>query len=297
MSVLTKVFVVIVTFLSIALVALIVPFVAKTEDFRGKLQAEGALRKGAQASAAAKQGEIDRLKSGESERFTLLQAEKRELANTNVQLRKDLADSNSEKLRLASENAKRDADMSRLTAAAEQFGQITETQRQELAQRRGEAVAAATRILELDDRNNFLESQLDMLTRQVRRFKEGKEELLATIKKLNQGIAKLDPAIRKKVFTAEEVAGGEPFPAATVIQGQITGVESIGDDMYVQADLGQNDGVEVNMKFWIHRGGSYVGSIVIVKVDTDASAGRVMQVQTGVDVAVGDAVVTGTPDM
>jgi hypothetical protein len=297
LSVLTKVFVVLVAFLSVLLVALIIPFVANTEDFRVQLYQEATRRVGAEAAAREKQSEITRLQSGESERYALLQGDKRRLTDTIVQLTTEVAENQADVQLLESEKAKRDADMSRLTAAAEQLGQITDTQRTELSQRRSEAVSSNTRIIELEDTNNSLTSQLETLARQVRQFKEGKTVLVAKNKTYEEAMAKLDRATRDKILDTGQSDSETPYVPNFSIEGAVVGVDTMDDSTYVEVDLGQSDGVELNMKFWVHRGGAYVGNLVIVKVDTDKAAGRMTYTQFGLEVTVGDAVLTGSVGM
>ena len=48
------------------------------------------------------------------------------------------------------------------------------------------------------------------------------------------------------------------------------------------------------MKFWVHRGGQFVGTVVIMKADANASAGRLRITAEGVgDIVKGDTVLTG----
>ena len=58
MSVLTKIFVVLVTFLSVILVGLVVPFVAKTDDYRQKYKTEEGAKLKAKTKARTLQSDI-----------------------------------------------------------------------------------------------------------------------------------------------------------------------------------------------------------------------------------------------
>lgn len=291
MSILTKVFVVLVTFLSVLLVALVVPFVARTEDFKTKLQAEQDLKLRAQAAARARESEITELASREGERFTALMAEKRNLTSTITQLSESLASANSGVQQLQADKAKQEANLNRLTAAADQYGQITKSLQEELNLRRDQLVDLQTRSIELADRNDDLATQLEAANRQVRRSREQTVELQQQITRLEGFVAKLDPAIRQQITAADQTVGDTEFVPATTIRGHITRVEQAGGETFVQMDIGGNDGVEVNMKFWVHRGGQFLGTAVVVKVDTNASAARMRIVEGAV--AAGDTVLTG----
>ena len=81
------------------------------------------------------------------------------------------------------------------------------------------------------------------------------------------------------------------FVPETPIRGQVTRVEQIDDETFVEVNVGTNDGVATNMKFLVHRGSQFLGSLVITNVDVQSSAGR-MQLLQG-QVAIGDAILTG----
>jgi predicted nuclease with TOPRIM domain len=289
LSVLTKIFVVLVTFLSIFLVALIVPFVAKTENYRAQVEHQKLLTESAKAAADEKQSEITRLEAGESERFINLQGEKRRLTDQITTLTEQVATANAQTRKLETDSAKRDADMRALTAAAEQYGVITQTLQDELQQRRSDSVRSQTRIIELDDRNNELESQLASLERRVRQFTERNTELESELQTLEQGVAQLPDAQKQMVFGRAQDTEAQPFVASQPIQGLVTHVEPLLDDVYVQLDVGRNDGVQENMKFMVHRGGQFIGNAIVVRVETDESAAKLRNVQGGMQVTVGDA--------
>jgi len=295
LSVLTKVFVVLVTFLSIMLVALIVPFVAKTEDFRAKLQTAESAKSRAEAAARNRESEISQLQSGESERFTALQAKIRSLTETITNLTQSMADQKGRVQDLEADKSKRDADFSRLTAANEQFGQINKTLQDELADRRKETVDDKTRIIETVDRNNELESQLESLTRSVRQFQEKATELEGEKDRLEKMLAKLPPSTLQALREGDQAMqdGNAVVTPSHPISGQVTKIQVLGTDTWVQVNVGRNDGVEQNMKFMVHRGGQFLGSTMIMKVDTDESAGRMVLTIPGAEVTVGDAVLTG----
>src|SRR5690606_9131386 len=65
-----------------------------------------------------------------------------------------------------------------------------------------------------------------------------------------------------------------PLPSVS-IRGEITAVESVGDQTFVAINVGKQDQVAEGMHFIIHSGDQYVGSLTITKVDLNSSAGRV----------------------
>ncbi|MCC6579373.1 MAG: hypothetical protein IT440_02965 [Phycisphaeraceae bacterium] len=275
MSILTKIFVVLVTFLSVALVALIVPFVAKTENYKAQLSGAEEMRIRAEATARLRQAEINALQDRESERVRSLRSEIAALTSQISSLTQDLETERSRLAAAKADNAKFDANINRLTASHQQFASILEATQAELKERRNEAVTLQTRIITLTDTNDDLTGQLDSTVRQVRKFQEQMTQLQDRSKELESMIDRLDPAIRAQIMRKDDAAAiSQPFSSATRITGTVDDIQQFESDTLVQVNVGKNDGVEANMKFIIHRGGQYLGSMVITRVDANASAGR-----------------------
>jgi len=293
LSILTKIFVVLVTLLSVVLVALIVPFVAKVEDYRSQLQQAEQVRTNALATARLRQAEISALKDKENERFTALTAEIAKLTGDLAKVEEDLAIAKANYQSAQAGKAKDDANIARLTAAHEQFAAITAGLQDELTQRREQAVKLETASLQLKDRNFALESQLDALTREVRKLRENMTQLAERNTELETIFERLDPTVKQDLLNRDQdaTASRPVFMPQTKIAGKITEVEQIDDETFVEVNVGSNDGVEANMKFWVHRAGQYLGTLVITRVDANAAAGRMMFTEQ--DISGGDEVLTG----
>lgn len=289
MGVLTKVLVVLVTVLSIVLVALIVPFVANTENYKQQLNDALMAKAAAEEIARLRQSELNAAQGNDSERIALLKAQAENLITQINQLTKDLADSEARARNEAGKLLKFEADWSRLTAANQQYAQITKDLQDELKQRREQVVEQQTKAIQLADRNNELSGQLDALTRQVRRVQERMTGLQEQNADLERKLAQLPPQWQVKI-KSEEVAPA-PYSPETPIRGQITRVEQLEHEVFAQVNVGQNDGVDANMKFLVHRGSQFLGTLIITTVDAQSSAGK-MELLQGT-VAVGDAILTG----
>ena len=296
MSVLTKIFVVLVTFLSVLLVALVVPFVAKTEDFRKQYENQRTLTLKANAAARTLQSRINSLDEARGERRATWTATERKLKAEITTSENDLAEAATEVNQLKSELAQREVNMGRLTAAAEQAALLLTSQSEEVEEYRTRFAAAEKRAVELDDRINDLNSQLDSFSRQVQRLKEESYERTAELAKMQKLWDQVPKATRLAVAGTGSVeeGGTEPYVPREAIHGRITKVQQFGDDKYVELDIGSVDGVAMNMKFWVHRGGQFVGTVVIMTVDANAAAGRLQITAEGVgEIVAGDTVLTG----
>ena len=289
MGVLTKVFVVLVTVLSVLLVALIVPFVANTENYKQQLDDAKISKAAAEEVASLRQNELNAAQSRDSEMVTVLKSQAQNLTTQINLLTQQLADSETKARSESEKLAKFEADWSRLIATNQQNTQMTKELRVELKERREKMVNQQTQMIELADRNNEIESQLEAMTRQVRRVHEQLTQLQEQNADLERKLALLPPQWQQKILSEEIEAA--PFVPETPIRGQITKVQQLKDELFVQVNVGDNDGVAANMKFLVHRGNQFLGTLIITTVDAQNSAGR-MQLTQG-QVAEGDSILTG----
>jgi len=291
---LTKAFVVLVTILSVVLVALIVPFVANTENHRQKVAEIETRLALANQKASLKQNEIEAVASQAAEEISKLKAEVTLLTSRITSLTSDLARAENEALTQRTRNAQTTSQLNVLTAASKQYADITAALQKELNERRSETVELQTRLIELSRRNNDLEEQGNTLNRTVRHAQEQMTTLEEEVRKYNEMIQRLPADVRRQLAagTQEQTASGnQPFVPSMSIRGTVTAVEKRLDDTFVQVNVGSRDGVEANMKFWVHRGEQFIGTLVITRVDAGVAAGR-MQLLQG-QVAQGDQILTG----
>lgn len=290
MSVLTKVFVVLVSLLSVVLVALIVPFVATTQDYKDQLGRVAVERDVAQAKARGAQAEVSAAQDSFSQQIATLEARNTSLVAQINQLMEQLALAEGQAQRELSKNVKFEADLGRLTAANQQQGQLLNQLQSEVQQRRQQTLDQQSEMVQLANRNNELEGQLEALQRRLRRSNEQSTDLQGQNQQLKQQLAALPPEQFAKAV-AEEDAQPRPYEPQTLIKGRVTGIKSFEGDTFVQIDVGSSDGVAPNMKFLVHRDNQFLGTLIISTVDQKAAAGR-LKVQQG-NIQVGDGVLTG----
>lgn len=289
MSPLTKAFVVLVTVLSVLLVALVVPYVAKTEDFSGQKKALESQLATAQNSARTSQQEISAMQERLNEQSALHSQQITNLTAERARLQTERDDAKAQAMQEARKLQQFEAELSRLSAAAVQDANLLTITTADLKETRQALVDAQTKLVQLGDRNNELESQRDSLTRQVRRIGEKMVSLEQGNVELRAVLARVPAQFRQQISTGEGTAPASE--AATPIAGTITDVQSAAGTQLVQVNIGSRDGVEANMKFLVHRDDQYVGTFVVDRVEAAQSAGR-MTLTKG-DVRSGDQVYTG----
>ena len=290
-SPLTKVFVVLVTVLSVVLVALVVPFVANTENYKAKLAVAQADRDAAAARAKGLETAAGIAAERDAERTANLVNDVRLLTTQRNEYANKLGDISSS---LASERVakgKADADVSRLSASNAQLTSITAALQTELSLRRKENEEKQATAIAQADQIRDLEGAKETLSRQVRSLQQQVVAVQDRNKTLEDAMARLDPSTRAQIMGGEQT-GGPEFESTTPILGKITAVQRVADDTFVQVNVGKNDGVQANMKFLVHRGNQFLGTLVITTVDARAAAGR-LRLSQG-DIVAGDAVLSGS---
>lgn len=289
MSPLTKAFVVLVTVLSVLLVALVVPYVAQTEDYSSQIASLKSEVASAKESARLNQQELSAVQARMAEQADRhsQQVENLTVERTRLQTERDDA-----KAAATAEKRKLDqleAELSRFSAASVQDANLLTITTADLKLTRENLVDAQTKLVQLGDRNNELESQRDSLNREVRRLGEQMVSLEQDNVSLRGLLAKVPEQYRQEISTGQ--AAQVAFSANTPIAGTITDVQAAAGTQLVQVDVGSKDGVEANMKFLVHRNDQYVGTFVVDRVESAVSAGR-MVLSKG-EVRSGDQIYTG----
>ncbi len=289
MSVLTKALVVLVTVLSVLLVAVVVPFVANQENYKEQAEQLQDTVSAARQSARVLQSELDAAQANRTQLIRDYEAQAQAQARQTNQLMQDLAQSRGaeQAVAVALEQAK--ADQARLTATNQQLTRMLQATNDELMTRRNEMVTMELKLIEATDQINELSSQLDTLNVSVRRLREDLAERDSVLRDYEAKIAKLPQDVRDRMAAVEETSAA--YVPNVTIYGQVQKVEKLAGDTFLQLNIGSRDNVSTNMKFVVYRGQQFLGTMVVTLVDEDAAVGRIVLQKDAVKV--GDAVRTG----
>jgi hypothetical protein len=294
LNVLTKVFVVLTTILSVVLVSLVIPFVANTEKFRDQRDAAKLETAAARADNAVLQLQVDATRSELNTQLDDVQKLLTAQRTLNDSLKGDVTTARGDLERTRADLVRTQADIANLTAAAAQFAKIQEDLQKELAARREETTKQAKSIIELDAANNDLNSIRATLTRQLRLAQEN-------LAKTQQELAEQSEILKSipKDYIANLNKGGtvtaddDGISPEVVIIGQVSDAKQVGDTTLVQLNIGTTGGVKERMKFLVHREGQYLGTLIITQVDEQNSIGRIKTLKSGASIKVGDAARAG----
>ena len=288
MSVLTKVFVVLVTILSVALVAATVPFVANTTNYRELYDGEVSAKLIAQATAEQRQTQLNEERSERQAEFERLSSKIKDLERQAASLMATQAALRAQIMEKGIEIDKLRAQESQLTAANRNIAATAIAQATELKEHRSQmrehaerVVGLETRVAELDNDNQFLTQRLRFYQEQVEALQVGKEDLHSKIRMI-------PPNVRKTFIDPEDGSGVVVAPHA--IEGQVVEVRKTGDTTWVRVNVGRSDGVQDRMQFFVQRGDEYIGMLAITLVNDRSAAGRMDLTSKGREVTAGDVV-------
>lgn len=275
MSILTKVFIVLLVVFSIAFTSMTVAVVARTPNWRDLAEkyqeharvADTALRHEIAANAALLATLRDELQI--------------KLAEKGV-VERDLQDARNDAAQCRAEVAKTGAERS--SAEAMNRGlfaqlQATERARSEYLKQRDDLertqIDLQQRNIDLGDRVNELTARIDVLLEQKRHY----EQQINILRADNERLARTTHT-QSRALTFEEPAGAAMSgvtPVTPVAARAIRGrVQDVSGNL-VTISVGSADGVRKDMVFVIHRQGQYVGDLGVTMVDPNQAAGRVLR--------------------
>ncbi|MEM0915612.1 MAG: hypothetical protein AAGK09_13495 [Planctomycetota bacterium] len=288
MSALSKAFVVLVTFLSVVLVALVVPYVAQTEDLNGQIRALEGRAAAAEAKAASAQAEIAAIQADVATQVQRLQgvvgdltkdlnAKDAQLSSVSQQLEGTRQDHASAKAALEAATISSQGSTELMKGMTEQ---LTDLRQRELQQ--------ARENIELTDALQERTAEVSALTRSLRQLREDLKSQTDRIGTLEETLASVPPDVVSTVLATD--IDTKPVPSSPIL-GTVTAVSATGGETLVQISVGSNDGVADNMDFLVHSGDEYKGTVTITVVDSAEAAGTAV-IAVG-DIQPGDSVFAG----
>lgn len=275
MNFLAKIFVVLVTILTVALVAMTVAFVAKTENFRERFEGEQAARAAADRAAAQLTADLQLMQGREAEQFAELRNQIQTLESELTRAQSDRARVEADLLTERSRLQQATTQVTGFQSAVQQAVAINQALSEELEQRREESARQATRVIEMADRINELVATVDTLNRETRRLREQLASTQSQLEEVQQR------ALAGGVDLAAGTAADMPFDFPDgQIRGEVTDVRRVGEDYFASINLGSDDQVARNMRFQVHSGNQYVGTLVVTNVQPKSAAGRITQLKS-----------------
>ncbi len=292
MSPLTKVFVVLVTLLSILLVALVVPFVANVDDLKKEMAQTSTLLQAAQTAAESAKAElleskekVDTTIAGLNQTITQIQTERDKLQGEAVAVRAELAREKADKQALS-------ATVEAMTTNESTKTELLSVYNTQLQSAQTKVVDQATRLTELEDRVNELTSQGAALQTNIRRLIERNASSTQEVAALTQQIEGLGAT---PVSVASAVAQQAPtVTTSEPIYGRVTGMRAASSgDQLVELNVGRADGIGQGTRLLVYRGTSELVAVLEVRsADEGVAVASIQSIKSAIQV--GDNVVSST---
>lgn len=290
MHVLTKIFVVLVSLLTVMLVPLVVSYAYNENSYQAKFQA-------AEASAAAARAEAQAAQASFGAAETKKNAQLQESTNRAFDLQRRLDDKLQElrklEARLAdaeSMDAEIQSQLATLARGLEAGQELNRSLIDELRGLRSDILLAERQKVELDEALRDREAQLEVATAARRSL----EEELQRMKDETAGLLRENSLYYARYGGLEATTAATTFgglPIGVDLDSRILEVRRSGDQVLAEIDAGSLDGIETGWVVPIGRDG-FIANLRIINVDINRSTGVVeLEQDARGRVQVGDRVI------
>ncbi|MEY4822575.1 MAG: hypothetical protein RLY72_2227 [Planctomycetota bacterium] len=274
MHVLTKIFIVLVALLTVAIVPLVAVNATNESTFQKKF-------KEAQASASAAEAILSTERSAWLASQQKLETDIRAMESKVADLQKQADSKGAEARKAAQELAGTKAAQASIAASLEVLaqngkatGELTETLVAELRNLRTRSMEAEKRLVEVQEAFDSSQSSLEVadaarraLQEEVKRLADEKDHALATIADYVASVGEL--------AKARAGAVGERVVATRSVSSTIISVRRDGNTTLAEINAGARDGLKAGWVMTIGDGSTFVGNLRITEVDVNRSVGVV----------------------
>lgn len=273
MNALTKAFVVVVTILSVVLVALVIPFAARVDNYAQQFEE---MKQDRDTQLALAQEAATKVRNEIAKAGTDVE----KLAVTNADLLADLGAANNQIKSLQTQLDQARTTANRGAAALEIAVRDGETKSQQVDKQSGLIQEQLAAIAELQSQRGDLSQSLIETRSQIRRLSDNYMRIQEQNKALNQQLLESQAALK---VANEQLAVFNPDSADTpvapeppvAIRGSVTKIDQITDGItFVQVNVGKRDLVKPGMEFTVSRGDAFIAKVKISSVDTAEAVGE-----------------------
>jgi hypothetical protein len=276
--ILTKVFVLIASILSVVMASLAVSYAANANAIKADYASAVSAQQAAEGSLAIHNDAMMRASMQAEKNIARLQQEK---ADLEASIRENDASISGLTIELRQAKAARDS----LDGKIAQLGVTTQTQAELIREYKGEV--SRLRDGELSWRNQKLDLEASLSDSQSQ---------LGVYEQVNRSLQEQLRIARDEAnngTTTGGIAAGPIEIPGEQIRGEVqeVRVEATTGNLIIRISLGTNDRVSENAKLYLNRDGqTYLGDVVIFETDLDFAIGRVRNLQPGQEIRVGDQV-------
>ncbi|HMN95916.1 MAG TPA: hypothetical protein PKC43_09960 [Phycisphaerales bacterium] len=273
MHVLTKIFIVLVALLAVALTPLVVVYASNENTFRTRWVEAQAAATAATSRLAAAQESFNATRSRlDRDRDALesdLAAARRERDEKDASVRR----LDAELAQVRSQQTSLNAQLATLAAALRADSELKEVLVAELRSERDKALAAERRFIEIDEK--LRKSENDLLTLEAAR-RDLQEQLRQVMDEKQRALTMVNRyvAIVGALPDTARMPGGGVAPDRN-LTAAVLNVRRSADQVLAEIDAGSRDGVREGWVMMLADGGNFLGNLRITKVDVNRSTGVV----------------------
>jgi chromosome segregation ATPase len=276
---LTKIFIVLVALLAVALVPLVAVYATNEGTYKRKWMDE-------QAKAAASAADLQKGQSAWNATEASLNEKLGQLQAQITSLKEEADRKSADNRKLASDLAAAKALQASINSNLEIMAQtgkansaLNEALVIELRDLRTKVVDAERQVVELDEQVSTLQSQLDVadaarkaLQAELTRVGEEKNMALSDVAKY---VATYGQLANDGIVTAAAGMVGDRVPADRDVAATIVAVRNVNDQTLAEINAGSRDGIKEGWTMTIANGPNFVGLLRIMSVDVNRATGVV----------------------
>lgn len=268
MHVLTKIFIVLVSMLSVLLVPLVVAYAHNEANFKDKyVQAD--------QKAAVSARRLDEEQRSSSAALARKDLDLQAANYDNNSLSKDLEQSQADVHKLESQLVRNEklqvnieAKLAVLASSVQASQKLTDNLVGELRTVRSDAAADAKRVIDLDERLRDLDAQNAVNIAARRALQEELSQLRSEL-----ATAVRDVSSYEQKYGTLITAGKRPPPPLSDLDATVVNVRRGQDQTLAVINAGSRDGIEKGWVMNVARGGSFIATLRIIEVDINRSTG------------------------
>ncbi|MCH8822928.1 MAG: hypothetical protein IH984_05400 [Planctomycetes bacterium] len=289
MHVLTKIFIVLVSMLSVLLVPLVVAYAHNEANYKDKY-AQADLK---EATSAKRLHEEQISSAAAKSRMDLaLQAaidDNSDLSDDLKQSQADVRKLESQLIRNETLQASIEARLAVLASSVQASQKLTDNLVGELRTIRNDAAADAKRVIDLDERLRDVDAQLEVAVSARRALQEELSQLRSEL-----ATAVRDVSSYEQKFGTLITKGEIPPPPLSDLDATVVNVRRGQDQTLAVINAGSRDGIEKGWVMNVARGGSFIATLRIIEVDINRSTGilELQDIPNRGEVQPGDRVMT-----
>lgn len=274
MHVLTKIFIVLVSLLTVLLVPLVVVYATNEDSYKNRLETAVSTAKVAEANLTATNARHTSELAQKDSQIDALTRDKSALQGNLSQLQAELTATRS---RLAdAENAAQmiNAKLATLAESMNAGQRLTQSLVEEVRELRDSELNAQRRLVESEEALREMSRELEVVDAARRSLQEEVQRLTELEAKLTQTVGYYVRVHGELDTNAGEI--GSPTLPDRNITATVTDVRQAEGRTLVEINAGQRDGLKLGWELTIGDNGEYVGLIRIINVDINKATGVVV---------------------